>query len=95
MKLQFTTQSTATCLSKVCTFLGKLNEKMTEIFLPGQSVFIYYNDALEDLPIVFDTRATILVMPDIKDFITYDETSEVGITNITGSISVKRRGTVK
>ena len=62
--------------------------------MPNRKGFVYYNDTLEDLPIVFDTGASISVTPDIRDFITYEEVDNEGLANITGEISVIGRGLV-
>ena len=76
-------------------FLGGLNNDYGELFLPDRPGFLYYNEALEDLPVIFDTGATISVSPDIKDFISYDEVKVPGLTNITGTSPVQCRGDVK
>ena len=85
--------STGEC--KDAYFLGGINDQLQDLFLPDRQGFLYFNKALEDLPVVFDTGATISVSPDIRDFIKYDEVPMTGITNITGHSSVRGKGTVK
>ena len=76
-------------------FLGELNEEITDLYLPDQKGFVYYNNALDDLPIIFNTKATILVTPDFCNFVSYEEVSGMGLTNITGKSDVQGRGLVK
>ena len=75
-------------------FLGKLNEEVTDIFLPDQKVFVYDNDALDDLPIVFDIGATISVTPNYRDFISYEQVPQLGIKNVIGTSQVCGKGMV-
>ena len=69
-------------------FLGKVNENYSDLFMPDRQGFIYYNEALEDLPVIFDTGASISVTPDFKDFVTYDKVQGQGLSNITGESQV-------
>ena len=80
---------------KEAYFLGGINDHLQDLFLPDRQGFLYYNEALEDLPVIFDSGATISVSPDIRDFIEYEEIATAGITNITGQSSVRGRGKVK
>ena len=76
-------------------FLGKVNENLANLFMPDRTGFVYYNEALDNLPIIFDTGASISVTPDFRDFVTYNEVHDQGLLNITGESQVKGKGFVK
>ena len=75
-------------------FLGEINEQITNLFLPDRKGFVYYNNALEDLHIIFDTGATVSVSPDLRDFLDYTKASSASISNITRNRTVLGQGTV-
>ena len=45
-------------------FLGELHEKNIDLLLPDRPGFLYYSKALEDLPVIFYTRASASVSLD-------------------------------
>ena len=47
---------------------------------------------MEDLPIIFNTGASILVSPDLRDFLEYRQVQKKCLTNITGEIPVVGEG---
>ena len=76
-----------------CFFLGENNSTFQDLLLPDRPGFLYYNEALEDLPIIFDTGASVSVSPDLKDFIEYKPVKGThGLTNITGESAVQGTG---
>ena len=76
-------------------FAGIDNKLLSNLFLPNQTGFIYYNNALEDLPVIFNSGATISITPDINDFITYEPCSKLGVKSITGQSQVQESGLVR
>ena len=79
--------------SELLGFLGQSNDDLTELFLPDRKGFLYYNDALEDIPVIFDTGATVSVSPDIRDFEDF-EPCMTGLNTITGNSKVTGFGTI-
>ena len=49
-------------------FLGDSHSSYQELLLPDQPGCLYFNEALEDLPIIFDTKASVSVSLDLGDF---------------------------
>ena len=76
-------------------FLGESHDRYVDLLLPGRPGFIYYNDALEDLPVIFDTGESVLVSPDLADFVTYNVVENGSLTIITGESQVVGSRTIK
>ena len=80
---------------KCAMVLGKVNDNYSDLFMPDRQGFVYYNEALEDLPLIFNTGSSISVTPDYKEFIMYEEVQGQGLSNITGESQVQGKGLVK
>lgn len=76
-------------------FLGELHNEYIDLLLPDWPGFLYYSDALEDLPVIFDTSTLVSVSPDWVDFINYKPIKNGNLTNITGEGEVVRVGTIQ
>ena len=76
-------------------FLGELHDRYVDLLLPDRPGFLYYNEALQDLPVIFDTGASVSVSPDLADFTSYKIVQNGSLTNITGESSVVGIGTIK
>ena len=74
-------------------FICKINKHMLDIFLPDRRRFLYYNEMLKDLPIVFDTGATVLVTTSQDDFVKYKPGTDM-LYNISGNTMVLGYGIV-
>ena len=75
-------------------FLGQAHDQLQDLYLPDRKGFLYFNEALQDLPVIFDTGATVSVSPSREDFIDFVPSSN-SLTNITGHSEVSGYGTVK
>ena len=76
-------------------FLGESHSSYQELLLSNRPGFLYFNKALEDLPIIFDTGASVSVSPDLRDFVDYTPCTRQGLTNITGESAVVGVGTIR
>ena len=76
-------------------FLGKSHNRYVDLLLPDRPGFLYYNEALQDLPVIFDTGASVSVSPDLADFTSYKIVKNGSLPNITGESSVVGIGTIR
>ena len=74
-------------------FFGNMNS-VDNMFLPDRKGFLYYNEALKDLPIIFDSGATISVTPSRQDFETFTPLTP-NLHNILGNTEVIGVGVIK
>lgn len=94
IRTDFVTKQCDTVLEGETFFLGGSQESYKDLLLPDRQCFLYFTDALEDLPIIFDTGASISITPDIRDFEEYRSVQHRGLTNITGESPVLGEGVI-
>ena len=76
-------------------FLGGSPTSYEDLLLPDRQGFLYFSDAMEDLPVIFDTWTSISVTPGLRNFIKYRPIEHKGLANITGESPVKGEGLLK
>ena len=65
-------------------FCGINEQSVNDMNLPNRKGFVYYNDTLEDLPVIFYTGASICVTPNRDDFFTYTFSNDLSLNNVSG-----------
>ena len=78
-------------------FLKQNHSSFQDLLLPDQPGFLYYNEVLEDLLIIFNTGALVSVLPDLRNFFNYKPVQGQGhgLINITGESVAQGIGKIR